>query len=325
METLKERPISVIVPTLNRGDLLEKCVKGLSQQHYSNFEVIILNDGGKGINTSTPAFIDLQDLITPDRVIVVNSDQRIGSAFQRNKGVMMSQGELMAFTDDDAIPGQDWLKSINEYFERHPQVAAMNGRIEAVSLETSSERIRQAYYDYKHAVHATAILDDQYKRRYNIETEETNLADWLGLGNATLNVAKFREVSNLFDGSMKLNYGPKLARSLMRNGLLVTYSPYPVVFHHHERSMDHIFRTRIENGRNFCRLDNEVGKTLGERWSDLFRYIGHVYPNHNLIITDLLSEALYSEAFVRGYTLELSTFLLKLPKYLLRLPKYAHS
>ncbi len=45
----------------------------------------------------------------------------------RNKGAMRAQGELIVFMDDDAKIEPDYLKKIEEFFNKNPEVDAVGG------------------------------------------------------------------------------------------------------------------------------------------------------------------------------------------------------
>ncbi len=301
MERTPERTISVIIPTYDRQKELQQCLEGLRQQTHGKYEVIVLNDGGPALNRDAPQFRELDDLVSRENVTVLNSPKRNGSAKVRNHGYSISKGDLIAFTDDDAIPESNWLESINRYFEVHPTVTAMNGRIEAVALDTAGERIRQAYYDYRQQIHLSGVLDPYYRIKYNLVTDVPNLTDWLSLGNCVLQKEKVGERKMLFDDSMKLNYGRKLGREFMRNGQLVTYAPDPVIRHHHARTIREMLGTRAKNGRNFCQIDDEERRTYGERFTEMMRYFKYVFGNGRLKRADKLLEAVYSTAFISSY------------------------
>lgn len=44
--------ISVIMPVYNRADVLERCVNSVLAQSYTDFEIILVDDGSTGVFTS---------------------------------------------------------------------------------------------------------------------------------------------------------------------------------------------------------------------------------------------------------------------------------
>lgn len=300
MAKIEHKKICVIIPTRDRPELLRKCIESLIQQSYTNFEVIISNDGGITVDKNSSYIKRLSSIITAKNIIVINNAKHRGHATVRNEAVKKAKGDIIVFTDDDAIAQKDWLASINHYFQKHPTVAAVNGKIEAVSTATSSERIRQAYYDYRDIVYGDGLLDGYYKKVYALKTQEKNLCDWLSLGNCAIQ-KKFIDKKNLFDQSMELNYGRKLGKDLLKHGHLVTYSQNPVIRHHHGRTIKILLTTRVKNGINFCNIDDDEKKNHKERFSEGIRYFRFVYGNKNLLLTDKILELIYTNVFMWSY------------------------
>ncbi len=90
---------SVIIPTYNRIDFLEKAIESVHKQTYQGFEIIVVND-----NPHEKSKIDL--LITKfDKTKVIHHSSSKGGNAARNTGILHSQGELIAFLDDDDV----WL------------------------------------------------------------------------------------------------------------------------------------------------------------------------------------------------------------------------
>jgi len=45
----------------------------------------------------------------------------------RNSGVNEAKGEIIAFVDDDAIVGNDWLKKAEDFFQKYPEIDVVGG------------------------------------------------------------------------------------------------------------------------------------------------------------------------------------------------------
>ncbi len=99
-----EISVSVVISTLNRASLLEKSLKSLEQQNYSNFEVVVVN------GPSTDHTVDVLKKYS-GRIIVGNLDEANLSR-SRNIGINLSSGELVLFLDDDAFAEPDWIANI---------------------------------------------------------------------------------------------------------------------------------------------------------------------------------------------------------------------
>ena len=80
---------SVIIPTRNRPQLLTRAIESVAGQKHVDLEIIIVNDGNQPI----------VGLSEPHIKILDNLNQ--GPVAARNLGVDHSNGEIIAFLDDD--------------------------------------------------------------------------------------------------------------------------------------------------------------------------------------------------------------------------------
>ncbi|MDP1794179.1 MAG: glycosyltransferase family A protein, partial [Acidimicrobiales bacterium] len=95
--------VSVNIAVKDRRDLLAACLDGLAQQTYTDFEVVVVDNGSTdGTFEMAQARADL-----PMRVLV--HDGSLGAV--RNAGVAASAGTIVAFVDSDCVPTPEWLAS----------------------------------------------------------------------------------------------------------------------------------------------------------------------------------------------------------------------
>ena len=102
--------LSVIIPTYKRPELLKKCLVALEQQALSKYryEVIVVSDGPDELTKKTVVEFSRGKL----QVHFFQMPARKGPAAARNYGWRRAKGILIAFTDDDTLPGKDWLRNI---------------------------------------------------------------------------------------------------------------------------------------------------------------------------------------------------------------------
>ncbi len=115
--TLGPESVSVVIPTYNRADLVAEAVEGAVRQTHSPVEVIVVDDGS---TDSTPAVLDP----FRDRIRYVRQENR-GLAGARNRGILESRGEFLAFLDSDDVCLPVWLERVMETFRRHPEAGAV--------------------------------------------------------------------------------------------------------------------------------------------------------------------------------------------------------
>lgn len=109
--------ISVIIPTYNRCDKLQKSIDSVLRQTYSNIEVLIVDDG------STDNTENLVCNISDKRVRYIKLEKNQGVANARNEGVLHATSELIAFHDSDDLWRPEKLEKQMEYWKNHPKFA----------------------------------------------------------------------------------------------------------------------------------------------------------------------------------------------------------
>lgn len=106
--------ISIIVVTCNRKHLLKKCLDSLLNQTInSDYEIIVIDNGSCG---KTASFIKNN---FPDRIKLISLRQKTDLRTCKNLGIDNSRGEIIAFTDDDCLPSENWLKNIKSTLKNY--------------------------------------------------------------------------------------------------------------------------------------------------------------------------------------------------------------
>lgn len=89
---------SVIIPTYNRAALLDRCLQSLTEQTFSDFEVLVCDDGST--DNSGDVVHQYADRLNIEYLWAENWG---GPAAPRNRGIAASKGEWVCFLDSD-----DW-------------------------------------------------------------------------------------------------------------------------------------------------------------------------------------------------------------------------
>lgn len=97
--------ITVIIPVYNVENYLERCLKSILYNTYTNLEIICVNDG----STDNSKKI-LESYSKRDKRVVVINKKNAGVSSARNAGIKIATGEYIAFVDSD-----DWIHE--KYFE----------------------------------------------------------------------------------------------------------------------------------------------------------------------------------------------------------------
>ena len=107
--------ISIVTPSYNQGEFIERTLRSILDQGYPNLEYIV-QDGDSKDGT-----LDLLRSYQP-QLTFVDSQQDNGQAHAINMGFQRAKGEIMAFlnSDDILLPGA--LKYVADYFTSHPEI-----------------------------------------------------------------------------------------------------------------------------------------------------------------------------------------------------------
>jgi glycosyltransferase involved in cell wall biosynthesis len=116
--TAKKPKISIITPSLNQGDYIEQAIRSVIDQHYDNFEHIII-DGGSVDKTHSVAqqYPHLRWVAEP----------KLGFIERMNEGITLATGDIVGYlsTDDYYLP--DCFHTVIEHFVSHPRTDIVYG------------------------------------------------------------------------------------------------------------------------------------------------------------------------------------------------------
>ena len=90
---------SVIIPLYNKGPYIEKALRSVFAQTYTDYEIIVVDDGSKD-DSATIAKRVLTESAAPYQLI---RQENAGVSMARNNGVARSHGDYLCFLDAD-----DW-------------------------------------------------------------------------------------------------------------------------------------------------------------------------------------------------------------------------
>ncbi|MHA2392298.1 MAG: glycosyltransferase family 2 protein [Promethearchaeota archaeon] len=102
------KPVSIVIPIKNRGNLLPNLIKNLSNLNYPEYEIIIVDD------CSTD---DTKALLENYSVKSLSLKRSVGSAEARNIGIREAKYDTIALTDSDCFVSQNWLKALVPFLD----------------------------------------------------------------------------------------------------------------------------------------------------------------------------------------------------------------
>lgn len=108
-ETQKSPEVSIIVPVYNVEPYLQECIDSILGQTYTDFELILVDDGSKD---RCPEICDAA--AEKDRRIKVIHQTNQGLSAARNAGIEAAAGEWLAFVDSDDILNANYCQKLYE-------------------------------------------------------------------------------------------------------------------------------------------------------------------------------------------------------------------
>jgi len=109
--------ISIVIPLYNQADKIGKCLDSILKQSYSDYEVIIVNDGSVD-NISGVIGIYRQKFINK-RFNFISQENR-GANAARNRGANEAKGDYIIFCDADIVMSADMLLKMFEALQKNP-------------------------------------------------------------------------------------------------------------------------------------------------------------------------------------------------------------
>jgi GT2 family glycosyltransferase len=113
--------VSVLIPTIGRSELLEKCLRSLEACRPRAREVVIVDQSGE------PSTQEVVAKFAHIGARAVPMEER-GPARARNRGLEEVQHELIALTDDDCVVDPSWIGLMYELGTSNPG-AIVTGRV----------------------------------------------------------------------------------------------------------------------------------------------------------------------------------------------------
>lgn len=136
--------ISVVIPLYNKADMIERTLRSILKQSFSDFEIIIADDG------STDNSLEIVSKIRDLRIKIFKQENQ-GVSAARNFGIKMASYDLIAFIDADDEWDADYLESAVDLIRKFPEadVFATNYRFCDSKGNISNTIIQNLPFDAK--------------------------------------------------------------------------------------------------------------------------------------------------------------------------------
>lgn len=208
--------VSVIIPTYNDYERLLHCIEALEHQTLARnkYEIIVV-DNCSSDNTHEK-FKDREGLI-------LIQEYKQSSYAARNAGIEVSKGEILAFTDSDCSPANDWLEKGILHLLKIPNCGFIGGNIKLFFKDPNNLTPVELHES------VTGLPQERYVNEYNFA--------------ATANMFTWKSVIDkvgAFDSNLKSRGDYEWGRMVFKSGYNISFAEEVEVSHPARHSFQQI-------------------------------------------------------------------------------------
>jgi GT2 family glycosyltransferase len=225
--------LSIIIPTYNRCEQLQRVLSGLERQTVPSdqFEVIVVSDG------STDGTCDFLTTASTELQLKPLFQENSGVAAARNTGLHQASGQIILFLDDDVVPDP---QLVAEHLRIH---ASQHGDVIVLGpMLTPSDFALAPWVRWEQA-----MLAKQYDAMLTEKFQPT--ARQFYTGNTSL-AREHLLTAGGFDEHFRRAEDVELAYRLARSGLRFIFNAQAIGYHYAERSFRSWMDTPYTYGKN---------------------------------------------------------------------------
>ncbi len=195
--------VSILMPVYNVSAYLGEAVNSILRQTFTDFELIILNDG------STDQTEDIILSFSDDRIRYIKNEHNSGLIFTLNKGIDMARAEWLARMDGDDISDPERIEKQWLYINDHPGTKVLATRVRLIDeqgtpkgrwkedeLMISPSAIRAFLPKNNCIAHPSIMINTGLIRQYRYDKSQLHTEDydlWLRLAADKIQIHKIGE------------------------------------------------------------------------------------------------------------------------------------
>ena len=269
---MSEIKISIIVPVFNAEKYIGETLQSISEQSFSEYELILVNDGSKD---SSMEIVETFRSKISNMVIINQKNSGVSAA--RNNAMKVARGAYIGFVDADDILHKDYLKILYETTKKNADIVFCEydifynsdkiqlDNVDCIEPEELCHKYDKKTFDYAMDIgFGTSPCIKIYKteiiRKYNIIFDEQS-----SFGeDMFFNWKVFLESSNIYYIHRKLYFYRQSPYS-------ATLKFHPRLFENYMREYDSIRRFCEENGLDETQIKSSINNNLVKRIPSLLR------------------------------------------------------
>ena len=166
--------VSILMPVYNCADYLAEAIESMLRQTYSDFELIILDDG------STDHSRQIVERFSDHRIVYHCNEHNLGLAENLNVGLDLAKGSYIARMDGDDISLPTRLETQVKYLEEHPEVDLCSCGMQMFGAddktwirEQDTERVKVTALFFSPILHASSVWRRASFERYALRYRQS--------------------------------------------------------------------------------------------------------------------------------------------------------
>ena len=265
---LKEPAVSIIIPTQDKKDYLEKCIDSILRSSYRNFEIVIVNHQSK--ETETLNYLKL--LSKNPKIRVLNFEGPFNYSAINNFAVSETKASYLLFLNNDTqVLNSDWLESMLEIMQDEkvgvvaPKLLFPNGTVQNFGVVVGLGGI------------AGSVLQGCPKEHPGYWGNLVSIRDVSAVSAAAMLVKRetFEQVGG-FDENLKIAFNDiDLCLKVREKGFYIVVTPYAEAYH-----CESVTRGHEYSGERLKIFKQEISY-FAKKWKKVLE-AGDPFYNRNL-------------------------------------------
>lgn len=180
MNTTKKPLVTIGIPCYNVGKFISLSIKSVLMQTYTNFELIITDDG------STDNTIDEIRKFKDSRIKLIVDGENHGISYRLNQQIDMAKGYIFIRMDSDDIMFPNRVEEQVKYLQENPNVDVVGTGAVIIDNDNNIIGLRQGAISVKHPedainnsvfIHPTVAGRLSFFKKYKYDDELSGVED----------------------------------------------------------------------------------------------------------------------------------------------------
>ncbi len=182
-EKVIEPAVSVIMPTYNQAKFIRRAIASLHGQSFSNWELIIINDG----STDNTEDI-LEEYLLDERVRYYQNKRNAGLGASLNLGIAKANAAYIAYLPSDDVMYKNHLQSLYEALLQNTNAVVAYSSVRHHYNRTADGIVNDQWLQLVQAMHKKT--GELWTERKELESDDLNHLFWSKLSGETVHTAQ---------------------------------------------------------------------------------------------------------------------------------------